>query len=595
MYMAKILMSLTVILWSGAAVAGSISMQLDRTVGFIGEPFYLTIILSGEVESDLSLSQVEGLIFEGGGVSRNASNINGVVHREIRVSYQIRAQQAGTFTIPPVKAVIDGKEEVSLPLSFEVKAGAGGSKPKAPDQVASDHGVVIDRHCDTTQPFVGQQVQCKTKFLYPRTVSPRTGATGASAEFRRFATGRPRQYQTYHAGRRYDVVEWNEVVVPTSSGKKELPAFVVEGAVRELNRRGTPLDEFFGGGSIMFSMPGYKEATLVGEALAFEVQPLPEQGQPPSFKGLVGNYNMTVNVSAGQVKQGETVTITVVLSGRGISDHVPQPVLDMENIGRIYADKPRYEEGISPEEGVTSVREFKLAFVPSKVGDFDLPVIEIPYFNPEKKSYEVLRQDLGRLQVLPSEASQNPELLSGQGTPASDKRDVKTLGQDLIGLHRHADVMASHAATAMFRTVCAAAGGIPLLSALLFAGWLRLGGSHVRHRKQRQARAGARFQEGLRKSSAMVSQNPSAAVVQGYLAVRTYIASRFDVEAGALTPRDVKRVLTQTAASPNALERLEALCEQAAHIDYGGTSFTAEAASAWLNDVGQCMQEVEAK
>src|SRR5690606_11425134 len=137
---------------------------------------------------------------------------------------------------PAVTADIDGKQESSLPLTFEVKGGAGsGNTPKAPNQTAgSDYGVVIDRECATTKPYVGQQVQCKTKFLYPRTVSPRSGATEASGDFRRLCTGRPRQYQTYYQGRRYDVVEWNEVIVPTMAGKRDLPAFVVEGAVREM-------------------------------------------------------------------------------------------------------------------------------------------------------------------------------------------------------------------------------------------------------------------------------------------------------------------------------------------------------------------------
>ena len=70
---------------------------------------------------------------------------------------------------------------------------------------------------------------------------------------------------------------------------------------------------------------------VTSEALELKVLPLPQQGRPADFSGLVGRYQLESNLEPKQVKAGESATFTVELKGR---THLP-PIVGISSISRI--------------------------------------------------------------------------------------------------------------------------------------------------------------------------------------------------------------------------------------------------------------------
>jgi hypothetical protein len=57
---------------------------------------------------------------------------------------------------------------------------------------------------------------------------------------------------------------------------------------------------------------------------------------------------------------------------------------------KVYPDQPVLKEQ-KTVDGLMALREEKIAFIPSKAGDYSLPAIEIPWFNTKTQAMEMAR------------------------------------------------------------------------------------------------------------------------------------------------------------------------------------------------------------
>ncbi len=305
-----------------------------------------------------------------------------------------------------------------------------------------------------------------------------------------------------------------------------------------------------------------------------EVLPFPQKEKPPGFSGLVGRFAIEGGLSGKEVHVGDSVTLTVRLSGTGNVNRLPD--LKMPALGHLktYADEPVLETRVLAD-GLSGSKTMKWALVPDGAGDYTIPPFAISYFDPETEAYVTRKTQPFSLKVLPGEKQ---TLVTARGTEKSNesskpaKKEVEEIGHDILPVFTSISGLKNDGLLPSKKVnpgnwVCWAILLVPfLLYGLVFAG-LRLGKKSdgaVQAQKARKAvkvflrecRGGEQDADGM------------------MTAVRDYINDRFELNLGSLTPADVPRLLVGKGVSPGTAKRLSQVLEELEGRIYAGGEAT---------------------
>lgn len=594
------------------AIAGSIIAELGKTEIEISEAVELQVTLEGSVDTELEMPVVDGLLFEQAGRSTQMNFVNGKFSHTLSLVYIVRAQKTGTLTIPSLKVEIDGKSEATLPLTLTVTGQGQGQQPQTRAQqqqggqaqggqgqsnaVKQAGGVFLERECSKKDPYVGEQIICYIRIYHRNNIYSGQRQGDVGTDFRRFSVEGERKYVRQLEGVSYGVIELREVIVPLKAGKTVLPAAGLLARIAMPGRRDKSMDKLmdqFRGGLFRMDpfMSNEQEVMLESNSLDIDVKPLPEEGKPQSFTGVVGDVVMTSAISSPQIKAGDNLTITITVVGKSILDTMPDPTITFPEIGKIYNDKPEYKEQINAEQGVTSEKVFKIALVPVKAGTHNLGSWEFSYFNPETASWKTLTATLGTIIVEPSAAESQgvaPETLAEQGP-----KTVKLLGQDMIGPHRSVNVESDHALTVSERWVYLASGALPLGASLLFVGTSLLLGrrneNDLSTRRSRALRAAENIAQELKKKLASGSSVQASDVA---MILKRYLGDKTGRQAAALTSTDIVDLVTRHG-SPEQVATSRLIVQTAERMEYGGSSSDKDTLSEILKECSELVRSLD--
>jgi hypothetical protein len=145
---------------------------------------------------------------------------------------------------------------------------------------------------------------------------------------------------------------------------------------------------------------GFESMQLTSAHANIEVKPLPPN-TPPNFTGGVGKFTVESNIDKSAIKQGEMLTYTVEIKGKGNLQNTSEPKIKLPKSFELYGD-PKIEEdvvyGIHGAEGtITYTYNIQL----TQAGTFELPSIEMAYFDPAKEKYMRIESATHTLQVSP--------------------------------------------------------------------------------------------------------------------------------------------------------------------------------------------------
>ena len=598
---------LLALLHAPLAVAGSITAELSPTDGALGDTFVLTLMLEGGNRSDPAIPHVDGLQFQQQGVSQSMSIVNGQSTSQLQLTVLVLPERAGDFTIPSITAEVDGQKVATVPLKLKVRSSAGaqggGTQAQRGGNVnpsanagskggsggaAESAGVFIERECDATSIYIGQQVTCTMRLYHRGNLNGGQRVSQSSADFRRFNIDGEKRYQKVLNGQRYGVIELKELVVPTKAGNLDLPPYSIEARVLVWTKQNNPLDKFFdkfGGGVFNFDLNFTEEraVTVASEPQRFHVKPLPEAGKPQNFNGLVGLFNLEANLSKAKIAAGDTVTITIKIEGNGLTDTLGDVGPTLNNIGKVYPDKPEYLEQITAENGIVSKKVYKYAVVPSRPGQYDLGAVEVPSFNPKLNQYVTLKADLGRLIVDPAQVEHQPAP-AGPSLPAAVvKEDVKDIGNDLVDLHRGTNLSSQQTITSVEKIIFAVAAGAPFASALLALSLFIYRNREQDPLAQRRSRAFRSYRAGMSKVQVDLSAgHVNAALAEAHKLLRTYLGDRLGTQGGSLTAREIESILGKLGADSQTKSSLNAVVERLERLEFGGQAPTLEHATELL-------------
>ncbi len=123
--------------------------------------------------------------------------------------------------------------------------------------------------------------------------------------------------------------------------------------------------------------------------LVINVQDLPQQQQPSSFTGGVGQLVFATDVSLSTTPLGEPVELTLQISGTGNLKLLDAPTLQMP--GGLELFDPESGGSIqSTSAGMTGTRTWKHLVMPRDTGLFYLPAVEFSYFDPLTAQYHTI-------------------------------------------------------------------------------------------------------------------------------------------------------------------------------------------------------------
>ena len=539
------LLILAVLLAPGLCMA-EISVSLDAAPNRVqeGDLFNLSVTVSGA--SSVDDIQVKGLTGPQLGrpsQSSRTSIVNGKIDRSIIYTYSVSASKKGAFTMGPALVTIDGKQYGSNTVRITVDA-LGEIKGRQNDAMFFTAEVLPERA------YLGEDLICRIRFYWSvslRNIQFEGFPDIKNLEFTQI--GESRQFQKNINGKTFNVAELLHQVSPSAPGDYEIPPLAVKVEVikssgrRSRFPRGFFDDQFFGNEDVV-------KTRVLSEPVSFTVNPLPAEGRPQGFNGLLGRFSAKAGLNPKEVKAGDSATLTVTLSGRGNVQLLPD--LDLPHLPgvKVYPSDPQLEDN-RDGQGAYGKKTMQWALVPQAKGDVTIPAFSVPYFNTGSGKYEFAKTQEMNLHVLPGIVHSTPPPAPEMQVNKASKHRVQMLGEDILKIHESP----ASVSPGMSQTM-------PLWLGVLILGFpfLPLVGALVIRRagRNRAGQAGARAsKKAFGVFSKSVRDLGPDKSIEAFRALQEYLAVRLGLEAATLTSHEAEEKVLAAGADPGSASRLK--------------------------------------
>ncbi len=204
--------------------------------------------------------------------------------------------------------------------------------------------------------------------------------------------------------------------------------------------------------------------TLKASSRPLDVQALPIAGQPATFSGAVGRFDLHASLSAANARAHEPLTLTVTLKGDGDLDRVDLPGIASSADWKAYPMSAKNEPA-APSKKLMH-KTFEQVLIPTHGGALTIPAVELPVFDPVSGHYSTVATAPIALEVEgPAAAEAEPAVPTS--APAEIAKSAQPLPQPSLPPPPPSALLDSP------RTIGLRL--VPVLALLLGAGLLRLG------------------------------------------------------------------------------------------------------------------------
>ena len=395
-----------------SAAAATLRIEVPSKQLSVGRTISLEVQLAGAATNNQPMLSVdEGLRLQFAGTSRSVTQVNMQRTEILRFQYNLIAVQEGEWTIGPATLELDGQVIVAPAVTVTVV-------PRQEGAAAAD---VVGTYSDR-EPYVGEvgvyrfQYRRRGQVLDARWTPPDfPGFVEA-----RDAETQQREYAMLENGVRVSVQEVFVPLIATQTGPQTIGPALLTVQLPDPDARRRRQSIFgFSGGTI--------QESYATRPIDVAIRPLPEEGRPDDFSGLVGTVQLAVSASEERIRLGESVTLEVRLAGSAQLTGMTLPMPEQEGF-RVYDDAAEFSAHVN-EGRYRSVAVFRRALVPEQEGALTIPPIELTVFDPETARYTTLRSDPIELDVLPGEAGLGEVTRFSEG---DGPRPVEALSDDIL-------------------------------------------------------------------------------------------------------------------------------------------------------------------
>ena len=362
--------------------AAEIRVSVDRNPVSLNESIQITFTASDQPNDTPDFAPLE-TNFEilNQQRSSNMSWVNGKSSRNEQWVVSVMAKHSGELLIPSIAFGSDS----SKPMQIKVT-----DAPQAP---SSNEDVFLDVAIAPEHPYVQSQV------LYTLKLFRRVQITQASLtepEIKDAVVeklGEDSTYSTQINGIDYWVTERKYAIFPQQSGLFTIAPLTLTAEI-VANQR----PRFNG----FFNRQMTETRRVASKAVTLNVQPVPKSFTDPAWLSAESlKLEESWSDNRLQIKVGEPLTRTITLTAKGTTVGQLPELSDKTPIDGIktYPDQPVLKED-KQSDGLIAVREEKIAYIPSKAGEFTVPALTISWFNTKNQKVEVASLPAVTIQAL---------------------------------------------------------------------------------------------------------------------------------------------------------------------------------------------------
>ena len=391
----KPLLFLFLLLLAGQASAEAFFASVDRTRLSEGETVVLTLESTDPTRfgrPDLSPLEQDFEILGSRQVNR-LSSIGDTPRASTRWILTLQPRRSGEVTIPAIR--LEDAETLPITLNVEAAVSAGNGEQLAP--------VFIDASLDQESVYVQAQAVLTLRIYHSVSMYDDSSLTPLRiADARVEQLGEPRTYEKSIGGVLHGVIELQYAIYPQRSGELMIPGQTFSATLVDRSRS----NDFQ-----PFGPRAGKVSRVKSPDIPLQVKPKPADypADAPWLPARALGLAETWNPQPEQSQVGDSLTRRLILKVDGLSSAQlpPLPATQVDGLRR-YPDQPQMDDQKS-ENGIVGTREEREALVPSRAGNFELPPLEIVWWNTQTDTLERTTLSARTLQVAENPQLQNDE------------------------------------------------------------------------------------------------------------------------------------------------------------------------------------------
>ncbi|MES9971310.1 MAG: BatD family protein [Candidatus Thiodiazotropha sp.] len=388
-YKSPLIGLLITLLLISSPIHAKVSAFLSSNTTGVDQPVRLTLQMEGEQEMTPDLGQLEQL-FEiiGRSTQQSISIINGKMSAKRSLTLTLLPKQTGSIEIPPIRI---GNESTQA-LVLEV---AERSQQEIEAQKAQ---VLVELTLNKSQAYIEEEVILTLKLYQapgihgeslnlPQTSMPDTQLKLLHEE----------RYSSERDGVQFNVIERKYAVFAYQSGRLEI------GGVNYRGRSGG--ERLFSFLNDPFNMPLREDRIFTSKSNQVELEVMPI---PDTYSGdrWLPAKNLQI-VESGLMQQspilaGKPLVRRIMVLADGLtSTQLPDIEQTLPAGIKSYQERPELKE-TPTRTGISSSRQNSMTLIVTEAGQYNLPAVEIPWWNTETGRQETARLAAVSIDVMPN-------------------------------------------------------------------------------------------------------------------------------------------------------------------------------------------------
>jgi len=384
---------LILILWIPVLIRGEIVVKASTDANRLApnETFTYRIETSGSdefPEVDISPALNNFNLISGPGQQTNFQWINGKMSGTRTLTWTFNPKKTGKLEFPSLSARIGHRIFKTQPIIIQV---ADARSNTISTGGADDLYLVVEP--DKKRAYPGEQMTITYK-LYTKVSlrgieyieQPKTIGFWVDDLY---SPSQPQFRDVTIGSVRYKVATlYKAALFPTKSGQLKISPMVVKCQVEvKSNRqsRRSLFDDFFADPFAARTIT----KVIQTDTVVIDIKSFPKP-QPKNFSGAVGNFQLEAKIDRRKVKTHEAVAFKLILKGTGNLNLFEFPDPEFPTDLEVFPPTSEYKKDPFRDDiSGTITREYIL--IPRAAGQYDLPQIVFPFFNPKANKWHSIK------------------------------------------------------------------------------------------------------------------------------------------------------------------------------------------------------------
>jgi len=312
--------------------------------------------------------------------------INGRSSFEKTYSYFLLPTQKGTIIIKQATIEYNGQIYKTNPIKISVTAAVEQPKDPNDTQVSADDTIYLVADISKTNPYINEPITVVYKLYFSYNIGITNWRELNKPKYNDFWSQNIDIKQLVaeegmFKGEKYRYVVLRKTVLyPQKTGKLEIEPLSLDIDLQlPTNRR-----NIFGQ---MVLTQGNKRVSAGSKTIS--VKPLPEAGKPQNFSGAVGKFDFKVIPSKTNLKNGESLDLSVCVTGSGNMKLFTLPKPIVPNSLEMY-DPVHTEKVNTSLAGMKGKIADSYAIIPQYKGNYPIKPMQFSYFDLGSGKYKTI-------------------------------------------------------------------------------------------------------------------------------------------------------------------------------------------------------------